>query len=123
MSNIFVGNLTFRTTEADICALFELYGEVQSVALVKDPLSGNSRGFAFVQMPNPTDARNAILSVNHSILGGHSLKVKAAKKPQGRGALLYPDYISSGRHAAECPRVSKYHPVCFKRTNTRWHCQ
>jgi cold-inducible RNA-binding protein len=88
MSNIFVGNLTFRITEADICALFELYGEVQSVSLVKDPLSGNSRGFAFVQMSNPTDARDAILSVNHSILGGHSLRVKAARKPQGRGALL-----------------------------------
>ena len=88
MSNIFVGNLTFRTTEADIGALFELYGEVQDVALVKDPISGDSRGFAFVQMPNPRDARNAILSVNHSILGGQSLKVKAAKKPQGRGALL-----------------------------------
>ena len=69
MSNIFVGNLAFRIREADVCALFELYGEVQSVSLVKDPLSGNSRGFAFVQMSNPMDARDAILSVNHSILG------------------------------------------------------
>ena len=61
MSSIFVGNLTLRTTEADICALFELYGEVQSVALVKDALSGNSCGFAFVHMPNPTDAQDAIV--------------------------------------------------------------
>ena len=88
MSSIFVGNLTLRTTEADICALFELYGEVQSVALVKDALSGNSCGFAFVHMPNPTDAQDAIASVNHSILGGRSLRVKAARKLQGRGALL-----------------------------------
>jgi RNA recognition motif-containing protein len=88
MSNIFVGNLTFRTTEADICVLFELYGEVQRVAPVKDPLSGNSCGFAFVQMPNPTDARDAILSVNHSILGGHSLRVEAARKPKGSSSLL-----------------------------------
>ena len=88
MSNIFVGNLTFRTTEADIGALFELYGEVQDVALVKDPLSGDSRGFAFVQMPNVTDARDAILSVNHSILGGHSLRVEAARKPKGSSSLL-----------------------------------
>ena len=93
MTNIFVGNLTSRTTETDICVLFELYGEVQSVALqsvalVKDPLSGNSCGFAFVQMPNVTDARDAILSVNHSILGGHSLRVEAARKPKGSSSLL-----------------------------------
>ena len=88
MSNIFVGNLTVRTTEADICVLFELYGEVQGVALVKDPLNGNSRGFAFVQMSNPTDARDAIVSVNHSILGGHSLRVEAARKAKGRSSLL-----------------------------------
>ena len=88
MTNIFVGNLTSRTTETDICVLFELYGEVQSVALVKDPLSGNSCGFAFVQMPNLTDARDAILSVNHSILGGHSLRVEAARKAKGSSSLL-----------------------------------
>jgi len=88
MSNIFVGNLTFRTTEDDICALFELYGEVQSVSLVKDALSGNSCGFAFVHMPNPTDAQDAILSVNHSILGGHSLRVEEASKPKGSSSLL-----------------------------------
>ncbi|HEX4920374.1 MAG TPA: RNA-binding protein [Candidatus Bathyarchaeia archaeon] len=88
MSNILVGNLTGRTTEADICALFELYGEVQGVALVKDPLSGNSCGFAFVHMPNPTDARDAILSVNHSILGGHSLRVEATRKAKGSSSVL-----------------------------------
>ena len=88
MNNIFVGNLTSRTTEADICTLFELYGEVQSVALVKDALSGHSCGFAFVHMPNPTDAQDAILSVNHSILGGHSLRVEEARKPKGSSSLL-----------------------------------
>jgi RNA recognition motif-containing protein len=87
MSN-FVGNLTFRTTEADICVLFELYGEVQGIALVKDPLSGNSCGFAFVQMSNPTDARDAILSVNHSIFGGHSLRVEATRKAKAGSFLL-----------------------------------
>ena len=88
MNNIFVGNLTSRTTEADICTLFELYGEVQSVALVKDALSGHSCGFAFVHMLNAIDARDAILSVNHSILGGHSLRVEAARKPHAGDALL-----------------------------------
>src|SRR5690348_10100016 len=88
MSNIFVGNLTFRTTEDDICALFELYGKVQSVSLVKDALSGNSCGFAFVHMPNPIDAQDAILSVNHSILGGHSLRVEAARKKRASSSLL-----------------------------------
>ena len=66
----------------------ELYGEVQSVSLVKDALSGNSCGFAFVNMPNPTDAQDAILSVNHSILGGHSLRVEEARKPHGGDALI-----------------------------------
>jgi RNA recognition motif-containing protein len=88
MRHILVVNLTLRTTEADICVLFELYGEVQSVALVKDPLSGNSCGFAFVHMPNPTDVRDAILSVNHSILGGHSLRVEAARRPKSGSSLL-----------------------------------
>ena len=88
MSNIFVGNLTFRTTEADICALFELYGEVQSVSLVKDALSGNSCGFAFVRMPNLNGRARCDLSVNHFILGGHSLRVEAARKPKGSSSLL-----------------------------------
>jgi len=88
MNNIFVGNLTFRTTEADIYTLFELYGAVQSVALMKDPHTGNSCGFAFVHMPNQREAGDAILSINHSIFGGHSLRVEAARKPKPRGVLL-----------------------------------
>ena len=122
MSNILVGNLSFRTTEADICALFELYGEVQSVSLVKDALSGNSCGFAFVHMPNPTDAQDAILSVNHSILGGHSLRVEEARKPKGGSAIIRISPRQVGTEV-ECPQVIKYHPICFNRANAHRHCQ
>jgi len=83
MSNLFVGNLTFRTTEADICALFELYGEVQSVSLVKDALSGNSCGFGFVRMPNSMDAQDAILSVNHSFWRTQLESGRSKKPTQG----------------------------------------
>ena len=87
MAHIFVGNLTFRVTEADLCALFELYGAVQSVALVKDPRTGNSCGFAFVHMPNPREAGDAISAINHSLLGGYSLRVEEARKPKRPGVV------------------------------------
>jgi len=88
MTDIFVGNLTFRTTEADIYALFELYGAVQSVALMKDPRTGHSCGFAIVHMPNHREAGDAIVSLNRSLLGGYSLRVEEAKKPNSRAVLL-----------------------------------
>jgi RNA recognition motif-containing protein len=57
--NIYVGNLSYQTSEDDIRQAFAAYGEVSSASIIKDKFSGESRGFAFVEMPNPTEARQA----------------------------------------------------------------
>ena len=65
MTNIYVGNLSFRQTEEELRASFEAYGAVTSVKIVKDRETGRSRGFAFVEMPNADEAHQAIEGLNN----------------------------------------------------------
>jgi len=76
---IYVGNLSKSTREAEIKTLFENAGEVTSVELVKDRDSGQSKGFAFVNMTNQADADKAIGMYNAYSLTGNDLKVNIAK--------------------------------------------
>lgn len=86
MKNIFVGNLDFGATEASIRSLFEPYGSVDRVNLVTDRDSGRSRGFAFVEMTDPSEADRAITGLNGHNLEGRALNVNEARpKPQGGG--------------------------------------
>jgi len=86
MKNIFVGNLSFQTTEQDIRALFEAYGAVDRVNIVTDRDSGQSRGFAFVEMANDAEGDRAIEAINGRDLGGRSLNVNEARpKSEGGG--------------------------------------
>jgi cold-inducible RNA-binding protein len=86
MKNIFVGNLSFRTTEADIRSLFEAHGSVDRVNIVTDRDSGQPRGFAFVEMTNDAEGDRAIASINGQELGGRSLNVNEARpKSEGGG--------------------------------------
>ena len=86
MKNIFVGNLSFQTTEQDIRALFEAYGAVDRVNIVTDRDSGQSRGFAFVEMTNDAEGDRAIEAINGRDLGGRSLNVNEARpKSEGGG--------------------------------------
>lgn len=86
MKNIFVGNLSFSTTEQDIRSLFEAYGKVDRVNIVTDRDSGQSRGFAFVEMSNDDEGNNAISVINGRELGGRALNVNEARpKPTGAG--------------------------------------
>ena len=86
MKNIFVGNLSFSTTEQDIRSLFEAYGKVDRVNIVTDRDSGQSRGFAFVEMSNDDEGNNAISVINGRELGGRALNVNEARpKPTGGG--------------------------------------
>lgn len=85
MKNIFVGNLSFGTTEQDIRSLFERYGTVDRVNIVTDRDSGQPRGFAFVEMANDAEGNNAIGALNGQEVGGRALNVNEARPKTGGG--------------------------------------
>ncbi|MBC8644327.1 RNA recognition motif domain-containing protein [Flavobacterium lindanitolerans] len=76
--NIFVGNLSFKTSEEQLFDLFASYGEVTSVKIITDKFSGNSRGFAFVEMPEQDEAQNAVDNLNDSEFDSRTMAVKEA---------------------------------------------
>ena len=85
MSKIYVGNLPFSATEANVRELFAQHGTVESVAVITDRETGQPRGFAFVEMPRP-DAARAIQNLTGQDMGGRPLKVNEAQdKPRGNG--------------------------------------
>jgi len=77
--NIYVGNLSFNVTEADLREAFAAYGQVASVSIIKDKFSGESRGFGFVEMPSNTEAQAAIAGLNGKPLKGRELRVNEAR--------------------------------------------
>jgi cold-inducible RNA-binding protein len=77
--NLFVGNLSFETSEHDLREAFEAFGQVSSSAVIMDRDSGRSRGFGFVEMPDEAEARAAIAALNGTDLGGRSLTVNEAR--------------------------------------------
>jgi RNA recognition motif-containing protein len=79
LKNIFVGNLDFGATEDQIRSLFEPYGAVERVSLMRDRDTGRSRGFAFVEMTNANEADQAIAGLNGTDLGGRALNVNEAR--------------------------------------------
>lgn len=86
MKNLFVGNLSFQTTESELQALFEQFGEITRVQIMTDRDTGRSRGFAFVEMTSDEAAAKAIEALNGKELGGRALNVNEARpKPEGRG--------------------------------------
>ncbi len=86
MKNLFVGNMSFHTTEAELSDLFKPFGQVTRVHLVKDRETGRARGFAFVEMPNDEEAAKAIAALDGKELGGRNLKVNEARpKTSGGG--------------------------------------
>jgi RNA recognition motif-containing protein len=83
--NIFVGNLAFTATEAEVRQLFAGYGVVDTVRLLTDRETGQPRGFGFVEMPNGTEARAAIAGLNGTELGGRPLTINEARPREERG--------------------------------------
>lgn len=77
--NIYVGNLSFNASEADLRAAFEQYGAVSTASVVMDKMSGQSRGFGFVEMPNKEEADKAISGLNGKDLKGRPLTVNEAR--------------------------------------------
>lgn len=84
MKNLFVGNMSFQTTEADLRALFAPFGTITRVHLAMDRETGRARGFAFVEMPNDAEAAKAIAGLDGKEVGGRNLKVNEAR-PKGEG--------------------------------------
>ena len=82
--NIFVGNLAFSTTDHDIRQLFEPYGVVDTINIITDRYTGQSRGFGFVEMPDSAAAKNAIQGLQGQALGGRTLNVNEAKPREPR---------------------------------------
>ena len=86
MTNIFVGNLSYQTTQEDLTAAFTQYGPVERVNIVTDRDTGQPRGFAFVEMTNRTEAEAAITQLNGAELNGRAMNVNEARpKPAGGG--------------------------------------
>ncbi len=86
MTNIYVGNLSFRTTQEELQSLFSEYGNVERVNVVTDRDTGQPRGFAFVEMTERSQAEAAISQLNGAEVNGRALKVNEAQpKPAGGG--------------------------------------
>ncbi len=86
MTNIFVGNLSYQTTQDDLHSAFATYGSVERVNIVTDRDTGQARGFAFVEMTESQAAQTAISQLNGAELHGRTLNVNEARpKPTGGG--------------------------------------
>jgi cold-inducible RNA-binding protein len=86
MTNIFVGNLSFQTSQEDLTAAFTQYGAVERVNIVTDRDSGQPRGFAFVEMTDRREAETAISVLNGTELNGRAMNVNEARpKTEGGG--------------------------------------
>ncbi len=84
MTNIYVGNLSFRTSEQELEQAFGAYGAVEKVIILKEKETGRSRGFAFVEMANKDEAERAIAAMNGRDLGGRALQVNEARPREPR---------------------------------------
>ena len=105
MKNIFVGNLSFGTSEEAVRSLFEAHGTVDRVNIVTDRDTGQPKGFGFVEMPNDAEAEKAIAAVNGRDVGGRVLAVNEArpKTEGGGGRGRRPD--SRDRFNREAPKT------------------
>ena len=77
--NIYAGNLSYEVTEEDLKKAFEVFGEVETVKVIKDNYTGRSKGFGFVEMPDTAEAQSAINELNDTELKGRTLKVNKAR--------------------------------------------
>src|ERR1700735_4236873 len=85
MKNLFVGNMSFQTTESELSELFKAFGQVSRVNMALDRETGRARGFAFVEMPNDEEAAKAIAGLDGKDVGGRNLKVNEARPKERTG--------------------------------------
>jgi cold-inducible RNA-binding protein len=107
VTNIFVGNLSYQATQADLQAAFEAYGGVERVNVVTDRDTGQPRGFAFVEMTDGEAAQTAIAHLNGAELHGRAMNVNEARpKPAGGGG--YDGKRNSGYGGSKGGRGSRW---------------
>src|SRR3981189_3133068 len=85
MKSLFVGNMSFQTTEGELRDLFTPFGQVTRVHMAMDRETGRARGFAFVEMPNDEEAAKAMAGLDGKELGGRNLKVNEARPKTAGG--------------------------------------
>ena len=83
--NIYIGNMSFETTEDQILDAFKAFGEVSTVKIITDNHTGRPKGFAFVEMPTKDEANAAISGLNGQELNGRTLNVNEAKPKTDSG--------------------------------------
>lgn len=86
MINIYVGNLSFKTTDNELRELFAAFGEVAYAAVIRERDSSRSKGFGFVEMPDEQAAKAAIEAMNGKEVGGRNLRVNEARPREERPA-------------------------------------
>ena len=111
MKSLFVGNMNFDTTEGELRAIFEPYGEITSIKFITDRETGRIRGFGFVELADDEKAARAIEELDGIVVGGRALKVNEARpKPErfgprrddgGRGGFSRDKYSGSARQRRE----------------------
>src|SRR5689334_11816415 len=98
MVNIYVGNLSYDATQDDLRQAFEAHGEVSSVSIIMDKMTGRSRGFGFVEMPDKSQAEAAIRTLNLQEIRGRAMTVNEARpKAEGGGGGGRGGYGGGGR--------------------------
>lgn len=85
VKNLYVGNLAFSTTEDELRVLFEAYGPIDNVTLVRDRDTGQPRGFGFVELGSDEQAEKAIAALNGQNVGGRNINVNEARPKTDRG--------------------------------------
>ncbi len=84
--NIYVGNLSYQTTEEELRAAFGNHGKVNSVAIITDRVTGKSKGFGFVEMASDQEAREAISRLDGAEIAGRRIRVNEARPRAERGS-------------------------------------
>jgi RNA recognition motif-containing protein len=101
VTNIYVGNLSFKATESDLRDAFSAFGEVSKVSIIVDRETNRSRGFAFVEMPNSQEAKSAIAGLNQTTVADREISCNEAReredRPSGGGGSRYGGGGGGGR--------------------------
>ena len=95
--NIYVGNLSYDVTDEELREEFKAFGDVSSVNIIKDKYSGQSKGFAFVEMPNLSEGQAAITGLNGKKLKERTISVSGARSRDSGGGRSYGNKSYGGR--------------------------
>ena len=117
MKSLFVGNMSFQTTESDLQELFKEFGQVTRIHMAMDRETGRARGFAFVEMPNDDEAAKAISALDGRELAGRNLKVNEARPKAARSG---PPSSGRGRDYGGGSSTEDYRSAARQPREPRW---